>query len=594
MQRLLLALALAACSSAGCSSSPSPKKPGAAAALEASAQPGRAGRKLVIVGINDTHGALLPAPAAPALAAVTKADIGGADWFAGYLDAIRAEAKDRGDEVVLLDAGDQFQGTLISNQFQGRSVVDVYNAIGVTAAAIGNHEFDFGMPALQQNMAHAKYPMLAANVFLKGTRNRPAWARPSVLVEMGGIKIGIIGLSTVETPLTTNTVNIADLDFADGGPIAAQEADALRARGATVVLITAHAGPFPPDLEIQHIAEACKGRVDAIVSGHHHTAIKPPLIVAGIPIVQSGHKLANFSTIELSLDAANHVAGFTVNEGNVPENGAPQPILHTWNGAPATWRGRKVEPDAAVAAIVNDYDVQVKKLRDSPIGESAVALVKGGKDNLLGNLTSDALRSGAGGALRANYAFQNSGGLRVKEIPAGPITFGQVFDLYPFDNQQMVVTLKAQAVRDALEAVLHHGKGPLGVSGLHYTIDWTRFATPKEVKEAPPGALVTSVIDDATGKPICETKSCTARQCQATCVDATYTVSVTDFLANGGDGLSMLKEAPRQVGPVLCRDIIVAYVKEHRPLTAQLLGATSAGVQPRIQQNGSLKRPQAD
>ena len=593
---LLAALALAACS--GSSSQQKAEAPAAGAgpaAVSASGHAaGRAGRKLVVVGINDTHGALLPAPPSHALSAVTRSDIGGADWFAGYLDAIRAEAKEGGNAVVVLDGGDQFQGTLISNQFQGHSVVDVYNAMGITAAAVGNHEFDFGMPALKDNMARAKYPMLAANIFLKGTRNRPGWAKPSVIVDIEGIKVGIIGLSTVETPLTTNAVNIADLEFADGGQIAAQEADALRARGATVVLVTAHAGPFPPDNEIQHIAEACKGKVDAIVSGHHHTAIKPPLIVANIPIVQSGAKLVNFSTIELTLDEANQRTAFTVNEGNVPENLAPQPILHTYNGAPATWRGRKVEPDAKVSAILGGYDVQVKRLRDSKIGESAVDLHKGGKDNLLANLTADALRSGAGGALKAKYALQNSGGLRVSEIPAGPITFGQIFDLYPFDNQQMVVSLKALQLRDALEAVLHSGKGPLGVSGLSYTIDWEKFATPKAVKEAPAGALVTRVVDEATGKPLCETRSCTPKDCQSTCVDGTFTVSVTDFLANGGDGLSMLKQAPRQVGSVLCRDIIVAYVKEHQPLTEVLLGATSAGAQPRIHQLGSPKRPQAE
>ena len=86
-------------------------------------------------------------------------------------------------------------------------------------------------------MAQAKYPILAANIYLKGTKNRPDWVKPSTLVNEGGIKIGIIGLATKETPLTTNPVNISDLDFAEGGPVAATEADARRAQGATVVLI---------------------------------------------------------------------------------------------------------------------------------------------------------------------------------------------------------------------------------------------------------------------------------------------------------------------------------------------------------------------
>jgi 5'-nucleotidase len=578
---LLVALALACAGSQKTAETPATSQ----------VTPGRDGRKLMVVGINDTHGGLLSIPPPKWVSSVTKSDIGGADWFAGWMDAIRADYKAQGGEVVILDGGDEFQGTLISNEFRGKSVVDVYNAIGVSASAIGNHEFDFGIPVLKERMAQAKYPLLAANIFLKGTRTRPDWVKPSVLLNVGGIKVGVIGLSTFETPLTTNPANITELEFSQGGPVALQEADLLRAQGATVVLITAHAGPYPPDNEIQRIAEFCKGKVDAIVSGHHHTILgPPPLVVANIPIVQSGAKLQNFSTIELTLDAANHVKAFTVNEGNSPKPGGPQAILHTFNGVPAEWRGHKVEPDVKVAGILSDYDGQVKKLRESRIGETAVELRKGGKDDLLANLAADAMRSGAGGGLKANFAFQNSGGLRIAEIPAGPITFGQIFDLYPFDNQQVVVSLPANQLRNALEAVLHAGKGPLRVSGMRYTIDWEKFQA-KDLKEAPPGAIVTKVMDES-GQVLCETKSCSVTECQSSCAQGTFTVAVTDFLANGGDGLVMLKDAPKQIGSVLARDIIVAFVKEHQPLTAQLLGSVSTGSQPRISQTGAARRMQ--
>ena len=170
----------------------------------AAASPGVDGRILMVVGINDTHGALLSIPPPKWVESVTTSDIGGADWFAGWLNAIRADSRSKGGEVVVLDAGDEFQGTLISNEFRGKSVTDVYNAIGVTASAIGNHEFDFGIPVLIERVAQAKYAFLAANIFVKGTHDRPAWAKPSVLIDQGGIKIGIIGLATKETPLTTN------------------------------------------------------------------------------------------------------------------------------------------------------------------------------------------------------------------------------------------------------------------------------------------------------------------------------------------------------------------------------------------------------
>jgi 5'-nucleotidase len=553
------------------------------------------GRQLTIVGINDTHGALLPASPPRWISARTRSEIGGADWFAGYLNAIRADARENGGEVILLDAGDAFQGTMISNEFGGRSVTDVYNAVGLTAAALGNHEFDFGTAVLRERIAQARYPLLAANVFVKGTRKRPEWLRASTLVDAGGVKVGIVGLATRETPLTTNPLAVADLEFVEGGPAAAEEADALRARGATVVAITAHAGPFPPDNEIQQVAEAVKGKVDAIVSGHHHVAIgPPPLVVAGIPIVQSGSRLQSFSVIELTLDEQNRVRSFKVNEGSLPRSGGPQAILHTYQGRPATFRGRRIEPDPRVAAIVREYDVQVRQRRQMPIGDSLVDLRKGDRDDLLGNLAADALRSGAGGSLKAQFALQNAGGLRVTEIPAGPITYGQIFDLYPFDNQQVVVTLAAAEVRNALEAVLRVGKAPMRVSGLRYVIDWDKFGAARHPKNAPAGAIVVRMIDADAGQVLCETTSCMKSACESSCAPGPYSVSVTDFLANGGDGLTIPKAAPRLIGSVPARDIIVAYVKEHRPLTAELLGAASAGKEPRWTQTGSARPGQAE
>jgi 5'-nucleotidase len=578
MRRLALLLVAYACAGS---------TPGAAART-----PSAAARRLTIVGINDTHGALLPAPAPKWTHGGAGGQIGGADWFGGYLEALRADARQKGSAVIVLDAGDEFQGTLISNQFQGRSVTEVYNALGVTASALGNHEFDFGLPVLKERIAQAKYPILAANVFRKGTLQRPDWARPSILVDAGGVRVGIVGLATRETAMVTNPVNVSELDFADGGPWAAQEADALRARGATVVVIAAHAGPFGPDREIQRIARAVEGKVDAIVSGHQHAALgPPPMVVAGIPVVQSGSKLVSFSTIDLTLDAGGRARSFSVNEGTLPRPGGPQGIFHSWHGAAATFRGRKVEPDARVSAILRGYDEQVKTLRETPIGETTVDLRKGGADDLLANLAADALRSGAGGSLRAQFALQNSGGLRITEIPAGPILFGQIFDLYPFENEQVVLSLPAEKLRDALEAVLRAGKGPMRVSGLRYVIDWQRFGAGNDPRAAPAGAIVTRVVDEG-GRPLCETKSCTKTACEAACAPGTFTVSVADFLANGGDGLSMLKDLPRRVGSVLTRDIIVSWVKEHRPLTPELLGALSTGGGPRWTQIGSPSHAQ--
>jgi len=278
-----------------------------------------------------------------------------------------------------------------------------------------------------------------------------------------------------------------------------------------------------------------------------------------------------------------------VNEGTFPKPGGPQPIFHSYQGRAPEWRGKKVQPDAQVDAVLAGYDEQVRRLRESRIGSSEVDLRKG-RDGSLGNLVADALRSGAGGGLPARFALQNSGGLRITEVPRGPITFGQIFDLYPFDNLQVVVQVSAPAIRDALETVLRAGKLPLQVSGLRYTIDWDRFPDLGTDRAAwPPGALVTEVTDEA-GETLCRTLTCSRSACDASCAQGSYAVSVSDFLANGGDGLSMLTGAPRQVGSVLTRDIVMSYVKLHDPITAGLVDSGK----PRVQVNGTPMRPQAE
>ena len=130
------------------------------------------------------------------------------------------------------------------------------------------------------------------------------------------------------------------------------------------------------------------------------------------------------------------------------------------------------------------------------------------------------------------------------------------------------------------------GKGPLKPSGLRYTIDWSHRAGRRVLKELPAGSVITEVNDEGSGAPLCKTESCTATECKSTCAAGQYTVALTDFLANGGDGMGIVKDAPRQVGPLIARDILIAFVKQHDPLTAALLGSTSAGGKRRISQNG--------
>src|SRR5688500_983367 len=189
-------------------------------------------RTLTIIGTNDLHGALERLP-----------------LLAGFVANARAAREADGGAVLLLDGGDMFQGTLESNLAEGADVVRAYNQIGYTAVAVGNHEFDFGpegalaVPksieddprgALKQRVGEAKFPFLVANINDEKTGTRIKWKNmpPSALIEVAGTMVGIIGASTEATPYTTMPANFVGLKMAPTAKAIAEEAKALRAKGA--------------------------------------------------------------------------------------------------------------------------------------------------------------------------------------------------------------------------------------------------------------------------------------------------------------------------------------------------------------------------
>jgi len=170
-----------------------------------------------IMGTSDVHGELLPQPGR-----------GGLTTFSGYVNALRAARAGDSGGMLLIDAGDMWQGTLESNTTEGMVMVEAFNAIGYAAAAIGNHEFDFGPAgslstpgsdaddargALKQRATEANFPLLAANLFDVATDQPVTWdnVQPSVIVEVAGVKVGIIGIMASDALLATISANVKGL-----------------------------------------------------------------------------------------------------------------------------------------------------------------------------------------------------------------------------------------------------------------------------------------------------------------------------------------------------------------------------------------------
>ncbi|HEY0527573.1 MAG TPA: 5'-nucleotidase C-terminal domain-containing protein [Gemmatimonadaceae bacterium] len=439
-------------------------------------------RFLRIVATNDFHGALEPRPDAQGVRR------GGAAYVAAAID--RAEKECAPSCVtLLLDGGDMFQGTPASNLAFGRPVVDYYNRMGYAAAALGNHEFDWGTDSLRARMRQAKYGIFGANVRYTDGRDVP-WIRNDTIVTRGGIRIGIVGVSTVVTPTTTRAVNVRGLRFDDPAPIVDSIGTALRRRGAKYVVVIAHAGAFcnrdgSADCagEIVDFARKLTTKVDAIVSGHTHSLVNS--VVNGIPIVQA------------------RVSGRAIDVLDLPL--APNTLLVTRHEV-RDIASDTLRPVPAIDSIVTRAVARVAPLVNRHVATIATALQRQGPQYSLGNLIADAHRW----AGKGDVAITNNGGIRTG-IPAGEVTYGSLFEVQPFGNVLYSLTMTGAQLRGLLEEMVAKNAADDHVSGMTIRYDPAK----------PKGARLVSVTM-ADGLPLSDAK--------------TYNVIMNDFLATGGEG----------------------------------------------------------
>ncbi len=515
--------------------------------------------QITIVSTNDFHGALVGR-----VQSWSHGDmVGGLDWIAGYIDIVREENP---GGVLWLDAGDSMQGTLISNHFLGASTMEAYNAAGVRAMALGNHEFDWGQEVLQDRQDQAEFPFLAANIFrakqhgnpAAGHAGRPHWARPYTLLEANGVSVGVIGIANPETPSITNPTNVDDLVFTDPVQAVNDVLPEVEGEGATMIVVLAHIGGFFPDFAglTDFVCGLDPERVDLVVSGHTHSRIDD--VICDIPVVQSYSSGTAFSRVDFTVDSATgEVVSYQMNS-------RPTDVYQTWNGGPATYRrwdtgaAQIVAADPEVASIIDFYEAQVQAIMNEVVGETTAAITRNYRyESAMGDWVTDIMHAYDPGI---DFAFTNSGGLRA-DINAGPITFGEVFEAQPFDNTLVVVELDGAEVRQVLEEGVTGQHGVIQVSGLRFTFDY----------DAAPGSrIIGDVIDLSTGLPLDPA--------------AIYYVAVNDFMASGGDHYATLPLNPQVNSYVLVRDLIVNWVRAHSPFTppdpAVELRITALGTPP--------------
>jgi 5'-nucleotidase len=476
-------------------------------------------RTLTIIGTNDLHGALERLP-----------------MLAGFVDNVRAARAADGGGVLLVDAGDLFQGTLESNLGEGADVVKAYNAMGYAASAIGNHEFDYGpvgpavtaqsveddpRGALKARVSEAKFPFLVTNILDEKSGARIQWPNmpPSTMVEVAGVMVGIVGASTEQTPYTTMPANFVGLKMSPPAQAIADGAKELRARGAQVVVVVAHIGSQCKDVEHPNDTASCDkseelfrvidelppGLVDVFVAGHTHAGVAHR--INGIAVIESYSSGRAFGRVDLRLTDT-HISSVTIHKPELmcpldkDQNPIPVADCH-----PGPYEGKPVTPDPAVQAIVDAALARAGERRAEKLGVTLTSTLTRayGSESEEGNWFTDLMLAARPDA---DVALTNGGGLRA-DIPAGDLTYGRLFAAMPFDNRFAIVTMKGKHLRRLVTSNLQRGGGILSWGGL-----WAR-ARCKD------GALAADI--KVKGKPLAD--------------DASYIVVTSDFLASGGDGL---------------------------------------------------------
>jgi len=468
---------------------------------------------------------------------------GGLPAFASYVGALRDLYPGR---VVVVDSGDMWQGTLESNLFEGEAMVRAYNVIGYAAAAVGNHEFDFGpvgsdaiahkpgddaLGAVKRNADLAMFPLLSANMIEKSNLQTPKWAKGHTIVRAGGARIGIIGLSTPDTPNVTMAANVVSLQFTDPVQATVRAARELREQGADAVIVIAHMGGRCTDLSNPHDTSSCPphheamdllgklpaGTVDAYFGGHTHAQIRH--YVNGVPAVQAGPFSGEFSTIDLWVDpAANKVVKSDIRphtpictfvyEGTDACN--PRSAPKGARLVPRIFNGETIAADTRVATTVEPYLRRVAAKREEKVGIRTAAPFSRtfSGESPLGDLIADALREFAS----TDIAFMNSGGIR----------------------------------------------GIMQVSGLRYTVDAARD-NDKEPKQR--NRIVSVTLPD--GAPIEPGKL--------------YTVAMPDFIAAGGDSTQdVMSQIPRE-------RIRISYARPIRDVLVEVLSKRQQPLEPRVE-----------
>ena len=420
---------------------------------------------------------------------------GGMARIATLVARTRAESP----HTMLALAGDTISPSIMSAVLRGEQMVAAWNQLGLDVATFGNHEFDFGAPTLLARMRESRFTWVSANVLDRATGRPFGGARPTHVVERGGVPVGFFGLTVADTPQTSSPG--PGIEFRD--PIAAARVAVAELRtGRRPIVVAVTHQDMPAD---EQMARAVPG-IHLVLGGHEHDPLEN--VVGDTLITKAGAD--GVFVVRIDLQATR--------DGKV--------LARQHRFIPIT---PELPEDPAMAALVARYQAQLSAALDVRIGETQVPLdarnaaLRTGETNV-GNFVTDVMRA----RLRADVAIMNGGGIRGNQLlPAGFLTKRDISALLPFLNVLVMLEVPGKVLLDVLERSVavfpREFGGFLQVSGLGFVFDPAR----------PAGQRVVRVL--VGGQPLDPERR--------------YTLATNSYTAEGGDGYAMLATAKPLVFP---------------------------------------------
>jgi 2',3'-cyclic-nucleotide 2'-phosphodiesterase (5'-nucleotidase family) len=403
---------------------------------------------------------------------------------------------------LLIHSGDAISPSLLSGFDKGAHMIAALNQLPIAAMALGNHEFDFGPEIARQRVGEANFPIVASNVAGADGKPMPGTVE-NLIVEARGYKLGFFGLTTPDTAALSSP---GPFIFKPILETAAAQAKKLRDAGADLVIAIAHTG------KADDRALFDQGAADIILTGHDHDLMV--LYDGRVAMMESGYQADLVGALDITVDRV--------------RRGERDVVV--WRPSFRTLDSTTVTPDPQAQALVTQIEQGLAQELDVEIGRAAVELdsrraAVRSREAAIGNLIADAMRE----AVDAQVGLMNGGGIRADKLyPAGTVLKRRdVLGELPFGNRTVKLEVTGAMLQAALEngvSQVEQGAGRFPqVSGMSFAFDAGR----------PAGSRVTAVT--VGGKPLDPA--------------ATYTLATNDFIARGGDGYAMLKDAKVLIDP---------------------------------------------